>query len=137
MMEAVLDLWWVFPAAVLFSTVAIGFRCVRRPLLQPLLHAGGRAVPGAGYRCSVPVRVAVATSVFTLAITAIVGAGIHAVAARPAWEVVAWSIPGVLVGSTVGSRTGKYIPSTVMEKVLGGVFAAVGGLILALATFIR
>lgn len=88
-------------------------------------------------RCGVPVRVAVATSVFALAITAIVGAGIHAVAARPAWEVVVWSIPGVLVGSTVGSRIARYLPSSVMEKVLGGVFAAVGGLVLALETFIR
>lgn len=83
-------------------------------------------------RCWLPVRVAVATSVFTLAITAVVGAAIHALAAQPAWQVVAWSIPGVLVGSTLGSRVGKYVPSSVMEKVLGVVFALVGFLILAL-----
>ncbi len=83
-------------------------------------------------RCRLPVRVAVATSVFTLAITAVVGATIHALAAQPAWQVVAWSIPGVLVGSTLGSRAGKYVPSSAMEKVLGVVFALVGFLILAL-----
>lgn len=83
-------------------------------------------------RCRLPVRVAVATSVFTLAITAVVGAAIHALAAQPPWHVIAWSIPGVLVGSTLGSGVGKYIPSSVMEKVLGVVFALVGFLILAL-----
>jgi len=83
-------------------------------------------------RCQVPARVAVATSVFSLAITAIVGATIHALAAQPAWTVVMWSIPGVLVGSTLGSRLGRYIPASVMVKVLGGVFAAVGALVLVL-----
>jgi uncharacterized membrane protein YfcA len=83
-------------------------------------------------RCRLPVRVAVATSVFTLAITAVVGASIHALAVQPAWQVVAWSIPGVLVGSMLGSWAGKYVPSSVMEKVLGVVFALVGFLILAL-----
>ncbi len=83
-------------------------------------------------RCRVPVRVAIATSVFTLALTAVVGAGIHALAARPAWNVVVWSIPGVLVGSTIGSRIGRYIPGGLMEKILGMVFGAVGALVLVL-----
>ena len=38
------------------------------------------------------------------------------------WHVVGWSIPGVLVGSTIGSRVGAYIPARVMEKGLGVVF---------------
>lgn len=83
-------------------------------------------------RCRLPARVAVATSVFTLAITAIVGAAIHAIAAQPAWHVVAWSIPGVLIGSTLGSRVGTHLPAAVMEKVLGVVFALIGILILVL-----
>lgn len=83
-------------------------------------------------RCRVPPRVAVATSVFVLAITALVAAGIHAAAAAPAWTVVGWSVPGVLVGSLVGSRVGQWLPSALMEKLLGGVFAAVGTLVLAL-----
>lgn len=81
-------------------------------------------------RCRIPARVAVATSVFVLAITALVGAGVHALSAAPAWPVVVWSIPGVLVGSTFGSRVGKHLPADVMEKALGGVFAAVGLLVL-------
>lgn len=84
----------------------------------------GASVAQLVLRCRVPPRVAVATSVFTLAI--------HALSAEPAWPVVAWSVPGVLLGSTLGSRVGRYVPSPVMEKVLGGVFGAVGLLVLGL-----
>lgn len=83
-------------------------------------------------RCRVPPRVAIATSVFTLAIVAAVGAGIHALSAEPVWQVVGWSIPGVLVGSTVGSRVGKHLPAALMEKALGAVFGGVGLLVLTL-----
>lgn len=61
-----------------------------------------------------------------------VGAGIHALAARPVWPVVAWSIPGVLLGSTIGSQVGKYMPAKLMEKALGVVFVPVGLLVLGL-----
>lgn len=83
-------------------------------------------------RCRVPARVAVATSVFTLAITASVGAGIHALSAAPAWPVVVWSVPGVLVGSTLGSRAARHLPAGLMERVLGTIFALVGALVLTL-----
>lgn len=83
-------------------------------------------------RCRIPPRVAVATSVFTLAIAAGAGAAIHALSARPAWDVIVWSVPGVIVGSTLGSRLGRHLPADLMEKALGGVFAAVGALVLTL-----
>lgn len=83
-------------------------------------------------RCRVPPRVAIATSVFTLAVAAAAGAGIHALHAQPVWRVVGWSIPGVLIGSTIGSRLGKYLPGKIMEKALGVVFAGVGLLVLVL-----
>jgi len=83
-------------------------------------------------RCRVPPRVAVATSVFTLAVTAVAGAAVHALAARPAWDVVVWSIPGVLVGSTLGSVLGSRVPARLMERALSVVFAAVGILVLGL-----
>jgi len=86
-------------------------------------------------RCRVPPRVAIATSVVTLALTAVVGAGIHAMAAQPAWSVVGWSVPGVLIGSTLGSRAGRFLPADLMETILGGVFAAVGALVLGLEIF--
>ncbi|WP_144060798.1 sulfite exporter TauE/SafE family protein [Salinarchaeum sp. Harcht-Bsk1] len=82
-------------------------------------------------RCRLPPRVAIATSVFVLGIAAIAGAAVHALAATPVWFVVAWSIPGVLVGSTIGTRVGKYVPSDVMEPVLGVVFGIVGAIVLA------
>jgi len=82
-------------------------------------------------RCRVPPRIAVATSVFTLAITALVGAGVHALAAQPAWHVVRWSVPGVLCGSFLGSRLSRVLPAEAMEMWLGIVFAAVGTLVLA------
>lgn len=77
-------------------------------------------------RCRIPPRVAVATSVFVLAIAALAGATVHALSATPAWYAVGWSIPGVLVGSTVGSHLGKYVPGGVMESALGVVFGVVG-----------
>lgn len=81
-------------------------------------------------RCRVPPRVAVATSVFVLGIAAIAGATVHALSATPVWYVVAWSIPGVLIGGTIGTRLGKYVPSELMEPVLGVVFSLVGIVVL-------
>jgi uncharacterized membrane protein YfcA len=81
-------------------------------------------------RCRLPPRVAVATSVFTLAIAAAAGAIVHAITAAPVWYIVAWSIPGVIIGGTIGTRVGKYVPSDLMELGLGIVFALVGALVL-------
>ena len=81
-------------------------------------------------RCRLPPRVAIATSVFTLAVAATAGALVHALSATPVWHVVAWSIPGVLVGGTVGTHVGKHVPSDLMETGLGVVFALVGLLVL-------
>ncbi|MFC7059484.1 sulfite exporter TauE/SafE family protein [Halovenus salina] len=81
-------------------------------------------------RCRLPPRVAVATSVFTLAIAAGAGALVHALSATPVWWVVAWSVPGVVVGGTIGTRVAKYVPSDLMEVALGVVFGLVGVLVL-------
>jgi len=81
-------------------------------------------------RCRLPPRVAVATSVFVLAIAAVAGAVVHALAATPVWYIIAWSVPGVLIGGTVGTRVGKYVPSEIMEPALGVVFSIVGVIVL-------
>jgi len=81
-------------------------------------------------RCRIPPRVAVATSVFVLAIAAAAGAAVHALSATPVWYVVAWSIPGVLVGGTIGTRVGKFVPEDAMEVGLGVIFGLVGMLVL-------
>jgi len=86
-------------------------------------------------RCRLPPRVAVATSVFTLGIAAGAGALVHAISASPVWYVVAWSIPGVLIGGTIGTRVGKYVPSDLMEIGLGIVFSLVGALVLGVELF--
>jgi len=82
-------------------------------------------------RCRLPPRVAVATSVFVLAIAALAGAVVHALAATPVWYIIAWSVPGVLIGGTVGTRVAKYVPSEIMEPALGVVFGVVGVVVLA------
>ena len=81
-------------------------------------------------RCRIPPRVAIATSVFVLAVAAVAGAAVHALSATPVWYVVAWSIPGVLIGGTIGTRVGKYVPSDLMELGLGVIFGVVGGIVL-------
>jgi uncharacterized membrane protein YfcA len=81
-------------------------------------------------RCRIPPRVAVATSVFTLAVAAGAGALVHALSATPVWWVVAWSIPGVIIGGTIGTRVAKYVSSDLMEVALGVVFTLVGLLVL-------
>ncbi len=81
-------------------------------------------------RCRVPPRVAIATSVFVLGVAAVAGAAVHALSATPVWYVVAWSIPGVLIGGTIGTRVGKYVPSDLMEAGLGVIFGLVGGIVL-------
>ncbi|MEF8882375.1 MAG: sulfite exporter TauE/SafE family protein [Halapricum sp.] len=87
-------------------------------------------------RCRVPPRVAVATSVFVLAVAAIAGALVHALTATPVWYVVAWSVPGVVVGGTIGTRVGKYLPSELMETGLGVVFGLVGLVVLLTEFFV-
>ncbi|MFB6111739.1 MAG: sulfite exporter TauE/SafE family protein [Halobacteriaceae archaeon] len=82
-------------------------------------------------RCRLPPRVAVATSVFVLAIAAVAGAIVHALAATPVWYVIIWSVPGVLLGGTLGTQVGKHVPSEIMEPALGVVFAIVGVVVLA------
>jgi uncharacterized membrane protein YfcA len=82
-------------------------------------------------RCRLPPRIAIATSVFVLAVAAVAGAVVHAFAATPVWHVVAWSVPGVLIGGTIGTRVGKYVPGRIMEPALGAVFAVVGVIVIA------
>lgn len=81
-------------------------------------------------RCRVPPRVTIATSVFVLAVAAVAGAAVHALSATPVWYVVAWSIPGVLIGGTIGTRVGEYVPNDPMEVGLGAIFGLVGGIVL-------
>ncbi|MEE8470612.1 MAG: sulfite exporter TauE/SafE family protein [Dehalococcoidia bacterium] len=83
-------------------------------------------------RCQIPPRVAVATAIFVLSVTVFFAAAVHALVAQPAWHVVIWSIPGVIIGAQIGPRlAGKVRPQTA-ERVLGLLFGAVGALVLTL-----
>lgn len=49
----------------------------------------------------------------------------------PVWFVVADSVPGVLIGGTIGTRVGKHLPSELIETGLGVVFGTVDLTVLA------
>ena len=52
-----------------------------------------------------PVKVAVATSVFVLAVTSLIGFGVNAVLGHVEWyPAFLWTAPGLLVGSQIGAR---------------------------------
>ncbi len=65
-----------------------------------------------------------------LTITVFFAAGIHATAGKPAWHVVAWSIPGVVLGAQIGPRLQGLVPSEVAHRALALVFVGVGVLVI-------
>lgn len=83
-------------------------------------------------RCQLPPRVAVATAIFVLFVTVFFAAGVHALVAEPAWHVVVWSIPGVIIGAQIGPRLAGKVPPQTAERVLGLLFGIVGALVMAL-----
>jgi len=82
-------------------------------------------------RCHIPPRVAVATAIFVLTVTVFFAAGVHALSAQPAWHVVIWSIPGVIIGAQIGPRLQRKVPAHIAERILGGLFLAIGILVIA------
>ncbi len=83
-------------------------------------------------RCHIPPRVAIATSIFVLTVTVFFAAGVHALAAQPAWHIVTWSIPGVIIGAQIGPRLSGKVPPHIAERVLGLLFLLIGTLVVAL-----
>ena len=81
-------------------------------------------------RCHIPPRVAVATAIFVLTVTVFFAAGSHALVAEPAWHVVIWSIPGVIVGAQIGPRLAGKVPEHIAERVLATLFLAIGILVI-------
>jgi uncharacterized membrane protein YfcA len=83
-------------------------------------------------RCHIPPRVAVATAIFVLTVTVFFAAGVHALSAEPAWHVVIWSIPGVIIGAQIGPRLSGKIPPHIAERILATLFLAIGILVIVL-----
>ncbi|MEE8473663.1 MAG: sulfite exporter TauE/SafE family protein [Dehalococcoidia bacterium] len=83
-------------------------------------------------RCRIPPRVAVATAISILTVTVFFAAGVHALVAEPAWFTVVWSVPGVIIGAQIGPRLAGRVPAEIAERVLAGLFLAIGLLVIAL-----
>jgi len=83
-------------------------------------------------RCNIPSRVAVATAIFVLTVTVFFAAGVHALEAEPAWYVVVWSIPGVIIGAQIGPRFAGRIPTRITERVIATLFLIIGILVIVM-----
>ncbi len=89
-------------------------------------------------RCRVPSRVSVATSVFVVAITALVAASGHLVqffqlggnTLNTVLNLVIFTVPGVIIGGQLGSLVSGSIPPKVMERSLGVLFVLVAAVTL-------
>ena len=85
-------------------------------------------------RCRIPSRVAVATSVFVIAITVIAASGGHVVrfvqsgpeTLAQVISLVAFTIPGVLIGGQIGPRVAARIPERAMQITLSILFILIG-----------
>lgn len=89
-------------------------------------------------RCRVPSSVSVATTVFVVAITALVASAGHLVQivqdggadlVRTA-HLLAFTLPGVVIGAQLGPSVAERVPDRVMEIFLGCLFTFTAGLLL-------
>ena len=89
-------------------------------------------------RCRVPSSVSVATSVFVVAITALVASGGHVYQVAQGGltglttmaNLLLFTIPGVVIGAQLGPAVAERVPDRVMEIFLGGLFTITAGLLL-------
>ena len=96
-------------------------------------------------RCKIPGKVAVATSVLVVAVTALTASISHA--ARLAAEggpglstalsLAVFTVPGVLIGGQLGPLVSSCLPQGVLVRGMGGLFALVGVLMLGQAFLAR
>jgi len=100
-----------------------------------LLGIGGGAikVPTLILLLGLPPHIALATSVFTMALTALVGGVTHGAIGHVLPAYVLYLVPGVLVGSQVGARLAKRTPAAFLTKLLGWIVVLIGVAILAKA----
>jgi len=91
----------------------------------------------------IPSKVAVATSVFTVAFTALVAATAHLISFISAGEetlntvlnLVIFTVPGVIIGGQIGPFVATRISQHALEKTLGGLFVLVALLTLGQLLF--
>ena len=94
-------------------------------------------------RCKVPSKVAVATSVFAVAFTALAAATGHMIqflgsGPEVLYQVlsfVIFTVPGVLIGGQIGPAFSSRVPQHVLERVLGILFVLIACLTLGQLVF--
>ncbi|MFB6285314.1 MAG: sulfite exporter TauE/SafE family protein [Candidatus Bipolaricaulia bacterium] len=93
-------------------------------------------------RCRVPSAVAVATSVFVVAVTALAGSAGHVAkfaqgdpeAIQTALNLTVFTVPGVLIGGQLGSAAAHRVPQKMLETGLGVLFILIAILMLGSVT---
>ncbi len=99
---------------------------------------GELLMPNLVKRCKIPVPVSAATSVFVIAVTVLSGSvtailsllqqgGVDAVP----WNLVAYTVPGAVIGGQLGSRFQGRIAAATTERIIAVLFAIVGAGFLA------
>ncbi len=94
---------------------------------------GELLMPNLVKRCKIPVAVSAATSVFVIAVTVLSGSvtailallqqgGVDAVP----WSLVAYTVPGAVIGGQLGSRFQGRISDAMTERIIATLFAVVG-----------
>jgi hypothetical protein len=89
-------------------------------------------------RCRVPSSVSVATSVFVVAITALIASVGHVYGVAQGGltglttmgNLLLFTVPGVVVGAQIGPEVAKRVPDRIMEIALGVLFALTASLLL-------
>lgn len=94
-------------------------------------------------RCRVPSKVSVATSVFVVAVSALIAATGHLAhfvqeggdALSTVLSIVVFTIPGVVVGGQIGASVAARIPQHALERALGILFVLIAALMLGEVIF--
>lgn len=88
-------------------------------------------------RYRIPIPVAAATSIPVVIVTVMSASFTHisTLIAEGGWNAVPWNlvcytVPGVIIGGQIGPRLQGVIPSKVMEKVISSLFVAIGAAML-------
>lgn len=101
------------------------------------IGGGELNTPAMVLRCGIPVRVAAATAVFTMALTVLAGASTHILVGRPVWNLALWTIPGAVIGGQLGSHLSSRFESETLRHWLSILFVLVGTVMVASAIFLK
>ncbi|MCY0882135.1 MAG: sulfite exporter TauE/SafE family protein [Firmicutes bacterium] len=105
--------WPLFMLAGLFQGMSgTGIGVVQMPVLLMIMD--------------IPAHIAVATSVFAMAIASVAATGAHMAFVRIPWKIVAYLIPGVLIGAQLGPYLSKRLHPAQIQKVLGYLLLGLG-----------